>query len=74
MDDIEYELQVTMAVARTFMFYLAPEPSNYRFVRCNICGERLMKNYAGKPINERMIEHAQGKHSEYFHQWFRFMR
>lgn len=42
------------------------QKADSNFVSCKRCGKRLMvRGYVGKPINERMIEHAEIFHKNY---------
>jgi hypothetical protein len=37
-------------------------PNSKKFIRCTLCGKRLMINYIGMGINERMIQHFNNYH------------
>jgi len=54
---ISYEDHITQEIMNIYGFMGAG-----KFVKCIRCGKRLIKNYIGVPLNERMIEHAEIYH------------
>ena len=60
MDNEQREEHILKLMIATFNF--KPTKSGKFFV-CQFCGKRLMKNYIGKGLNERMIEHYTQYHS-----------
>lgn len=59
----EQEDQITNLMAKTFYFGAMGNGGENDSYKCKICNKRLMRHYAGMPINERMIQHWQINHS-----------
>lgn len=53
--DAELEARITESIAQTSNFTIRAKDA-----KCNECGRRLMKNYAGQALNERMLQHRAG--------------